>query len=100
MGVGVGTELEYMAPCVQLPLPGWPEAWEQWLPFWGSQGAWPEYACQAWSALQQASALLLTQRRPRVIGVVLGGPPGPSANRQASVHPAWACLCWPRQAGD
>lgn len=44
VGVGVGTESEYMAPCVQLPLPGWPKAWEQWLPFWGSWGTWPEYA--------------------------------------------------------
>lgn len=56
--------------------------------------------CQALSALQRAPVLLLTSRRPQVIGVVLGRPPGPSANREASVYPAWACLCWPRQAGD
>ena len=43
-GVGVGADSEYMAPSVQLPLPGCSKAWEQWLPFWGSQGTWPDYA--------------------------------------------------------
>ena len=42
--MGVGAESEYMAPSVQLPLPGCSKAWEQWLPFWGSQGTWPDYA--------------------------------------------------------
>lgn len=53
-------ELEYMPPCVQLPLPNWPKAWEQWLPFWGGQGTWPECALPALSALQQAPVLFLT----------------------------------------
>lgn len=91
---------ECMAPCVQLPLSCWPKAWEQWLSFWGSRASGQSMLCWALSTLQQGRVLLLTWRRPWVTDVVLGGPPGPSANREASVHPAWACLCWPCQAGD
>lgn len=43
-GWGSIAESDCMAPCAQLPLPCWPKAWEQWLPFWGSQGFWPEHA--------------------------------------------------------
>lgn len=42
--VEAGAESECMAPCVQLPLPCWPKAWEQWQSFWGSWGIWPEHA--------------------------------------------------------
>lgn len=35
---------EHTAPCVQLPLPCWPKAWEQRQSFWGSAGIWPEHA--------------------------------------------------------
>lgn len=55
--------------------------------------------CQTCQLFSKPPILLLTYRRPWVIGVVLGGPLGPSANREVSVHPAGACLCWPDQVG-